>query len=382
MKKKRTVYLVAALAMLICILSACNRAADSNKTSESDKKETVNENKVTIAYHGYDSGSSDNIIFGNTVRKMCDLAEVEFVAIPDMTYDADSCISFVETQIAAGVKGLLFSPPSDSVLPTVTKLCEDAEVYWGISTRSITDEEIRKNVEASPYYVGNCYEDEYTVGETMMNYMNDFGYKKLAMISTAKGNSTVDTRERAVVAACEKYDMEVVVEARDFTQPSEITAACQSFLASYDDLDAIFIVGTYAQGATSAAVKAIQDAGREDSVKVTAVDFGLTPELVKSFDSGVLALDVIGLQYDPFCVAAKVVNAVTGNPVSDSSFQTELGMDYITDSETAKKWEEKYSNTETMYITEEQMKQILAKNNENLDADGFNQLVNSWNLVD
>ena len=288
----------------------------------------------------------------------------------------------METQIAAGVKGLLFSPPSDSVLPTVTKLCEDAGVYWGISTRSITDQAIRETVEASPYYVGNCYEDEYTVGETMMNYMNDFGYKKLAMISTAKGNSAVDTREKAVVAACEKYGMEVVVEARDFTQPSEITAACQSFLASYDDLDAIFIVGTYAQGATSAAVKAIQDAKREDSVKVTAVDFGLTPELVKSFESGVLTLDVIGLQYDPFCVAAKVVNAVTGNPVSESSFQTELGMDYITDSETAMKWEEKYSNAETMYITEERMKQILKNEKEDLDADSFNQLVNSWNLVE
>lgn len=378
---KKRIISVLVLVMFIFTLSACNSKSGSSDASEKGE-EAVSKNKVTIAYHGYDSGSSDNIIFGNTVRKMCDLAGVEFVAIPDMTYDADSCISFVETQIAAGVKGLLFSPPSDSVLPTVTKLCEDAEVYWGISTRSITDDTIRKNVEASPYYVGNCYEDEYTVGETMMNYMNDFGYKKLAMISTAKGNATVDTREKAVVAACEKYNMEVVVEARDFTQPSEVTAACQSFLASYDDLDAIFIVGTYAQGATSAAVKAIQDARRDSSVKVTAVDFGLTPELVKSFDSGVLTLDVIGLQYDPFCVATKVVNAVTGYPISDSSFQTELGMDYITDSETAMKWEEKYSDTETMYVTEEQMKQMLKQYNEELDAEEFNRLVNSWDLVD
>ena len=380
MKKiTRKISAMLAAALLTLNLAACSSETQSDSTTQDDSQDK--NGSVTIAYHGYDSGSTDNIIFGNSVRKMCELAGVEFVAIPDMTYDADSCISFVETQIASGVNGLLFSPPSDSVLPTVTKLCEDAGVYWGISTRSIEDETIRETVEASSYYVGNCYEDEYTVGETMMNYMNDFGYKKLAMISTAKGNSAVDAREKAVVAACEEYGMEVVVEARDFTQPSEITAACQSFLSAYDDLDAIFIVGTYAQGATSAAVKAVQDAGRADNVKVTAVDFGLTPALVESFNSGVLTLDVIGLQYDPFCVATKVINAVTGNPISESGFQTELGMDYITDPETAAKWEETYSNTETTYITEDQMKQILAQYNEGLNADSFNELVNSWGLV-
>lgn len=366
--------------LIACMLTA-SLAGCGQKTETADIGAKASGKKTIIGYLGSDTGSADNVIFANSTRALCDLVGYTMSFTPDLTYDADSCISFVENQISAGAKGLVLCPPSDSVLLTVMNLCEEAGVYWGITTRSIADEAVREKVEASQYYVGNCYEDEYNLGYEVMRRMNDMGYKKIAIISTAKGNTTCDAREEAIAQACKDFGMEVIAEARDFTQASEVMVASESFLASYQDLDAIFIVGTYAVGAPSAAVKAIQDSGRGDDVKLTAIDYGLTEGIVSCFESGVLTLDVIGMQYDPFCVVAKVINAVNETPISDKSFETLLKMDYITDVETAAKWEEKYSDESTLYMTEEEMKRLLNTTNPDLTVETYDQYVNAWDPV-
>lgn len=90
-------------------------------------------------------------------------SETESAAALDFT--PDGTITFVESQIAAGADGLFLCPPAESVLPTITQLCDEAGVYWGITLRTIEDEEIRKMVEGSEYYVGNCYENEEDTAE-------------------------------------------------------------------------------------------------------------------------------------------------------------------------------------------------------------------------
>ena len=117
---------------------------------------------------------------------------------------ADATIQFVEEQIAAGANGIVLSPPSDSVLTTVTTMCEEAEVYWGITFRSIQDEEVKELVESSPYYIGHGFEDEEQAGYQVMSNMNDKGIKNVAIISLAKGNNTTDLREQGAQRACEE----------------------------------------------------------------------------------------------------------------------------------------------------------------------------------
>jgi ABC-type sugar transport system substrate-binding protein len=373
--------------LVLCCVSACNsNVADkpdsgskqAGTEAASGKSDTPGDFSMTIAYQGFDTGNTGRVILGNSLRRFCNLAGVNLAVIPDDSFDSDSLISFVETSIAAGYQGICICPSSDMVLLTVMELCEEAGVYWSINTRCIIDENVRTQVEASKCYVGNCYEDEYETSYEIMKRAAEMGYVKYAFISTAKGNTTCDTREEAMYQAAEDFGLEIVAEARDFTQPTEIYTACESFLAAYDDLDCIYIVGTYAEGAPAAAVKAIQDAGRDD-VKLIAIDF--SDEIVECFESGVLTINagLLAMHYDPFISCVKVINSMLDTPISDKCFGTSMKMTYITNVEEAKAWAKFFTDETNVYMSDDEFKKLLKAYNKDLNADSFNEIVNSWN---
>lgn len=88
--------------------------------------------------------------------------EIAWNQSEDRNSTADSILYYVQEEIEKGTDGILICPPNDQVLPMICRMCEEANVYWGIYFRSIMDENIRAVCEASPYYIGNAYEDEET----------------------------------------------------------------------------------------------------------------------------------------------------------------------------------------------------------------------------
>jgi ABC-type sugar transport system substrate-binding protein len=286
----------------------------------------------------------------------------------------------VESQVAAGVDGLIITPPSDSILPTVTNLCESEGVYWAISLRSISDPEIKEMVESSPYYVGNCYEDEEQAGYTCGQWMGEQGYKKIAFITQAKGDTTCDTREVGLRKACEEYGIEIVGESRAHTQASDTTAAVESFLAANPDLDCIFFMGTAVTGAHEAGVKAIQDAGRD--VKIVSIDF--PNEMIADFESGVLvyAYAQVCLSYDPYITIMKVMNAIQGTPLDDSGAPTTntMAMYGIDNIEDAKAYEEILGNPDYLYYDGDALSQFFKWENPDLTQETLQELVDSYQI--
>lgn len=301
----------------------------------------------------------------------------------NMDLTPDGVLSFVESQVAAGVSGLIICPPSDSVLPTVAQLCEEAGVYWGITLRSISDPDIKAMVEASPYYVGNCYEDEETAGYTCGKWMGEQGYKKIAIISQAKGDTTCDTREVGLAKACDEYGIEIVGESRGHAQASDTTAAVESFLAANNDLDAVFFVGSACTGAHEAAVKAIQDAGRGDDVKLVTIDF--PDEMVADFESGILVYSYaqVCTTYDPFICAIKVLNAIQGTPLSeDGPTSNTMAMYGIDNVEDAKEYQEIAGNPDYLFYTEDELKSFLKWENADLNEETLQTLIDEYKVVE
>lgn len=294
----------------------------------------------------------------------------------------DGVISFVESQAAAGVDGLVICPPSDSVLPTVASICEEQGIYWGITLRSISDPEIKELVEASSYYVGNCYEDEELAGYTCGQFMGEQGYKKIAIISQAKGDTTCDTREIGLAKACEEYDMEIVGESRGHSQASDATAATESFLAANSDLDAIFVVGSAATGSHEAVIKAIQDAGRED-VKLVTVDF--PNEMEADFATGVLvySYSLVCLTYDPYISILKVVNAIQGTPITagDSTVTSNsMAMFAIESTEEASAYSQITGNPDFLFYDETELQNFYKWVNADLDEASLQEMIDSYDL--
>ena len=111
------------------------------------------------------------------------LANVEFVRADKLNSGTtkEQSIYNVENLLSKNVDGILFSPTSDQVLPAICRMCEDAEVYWGIYLRSITNKDIEAFCKASPYYIGNTYENE---EKERMNWQN-LPLKRISQIRTS-----------------------------------------------------------------------------------------------------------------------------------------------------------------------------------------------------
>ena len=142
-------------------------------------------------------------------------------------------IESYEKLIAAGVNGLIVIPASDSVLPRISQMCEEAQIPWAIYMRSILDEDIKAQIEASPYYLGNTYEDEYLAGYTLTKKMAEAGCKNIILFSTALGDTTGGQREAGMNAACEEFGINVISEFRAVPQASDAAQAVESVLTTH-----------------------------------------------------------------------------------------------------------------------------------------------------
>lgn len=358
---------------------AGNEEASEPAESGDSSAEAVETKPYKLAIGLTDSGATMFSLMSNNIKSYTSATGGEVVFQGGVAASADATIQFVENQIAAGADGILIGPPSDSVLPTVSSLCEEAGIYWGITFRKIMDQEVKELVESSEYYVGNCYEDEYETGYRVMSNMNDLGIKNVAIISQAKGNTTTDSREEGARKACEDFGMEIVAEARDLGQASDATSAAESFLTSYSNLDAIYIVGTTGTGIHEAVAKAIEDSGRVDTVKLATVDF--PDALVELFENGQL-VTCSGLPswgYDPYMITVVLANQCMGTPISDEPVSLTGTMFDINDLDTAKAWTEKFGSDATLYYDEATMKGTLSKaNNPDLTVESLQQVMDEF----
>lgn len=371
--KKKLLALVMVGVMALGMLAGCGKKSEE---TEPDLKE------IKIALSFGDSGTiwrkqlSYNLsnLFGPEVN-------AEFV-YQEAKFDADGIVSFVESEIAAGVDGLFFCPTTDAILPTICSLCEEAEVYWAISMRTINDSEIKAMCEASPYYVGNCYEDEENTGYIVGEYLGSQNAKKVALITTVKGDTTGDAREIGFARACEEYGIEVVGEARGLAQASDVTNAVESFLSANADLDVVFCVGTTVPGVQGVAVKAIQDAGR-DEVKVVCIDH--PDEIQELFESGILtySVGVPSFGIDLYMCAVKVANAIQGYPIdgeAEGRSSNFIGMAIVSSAEEAKNYAEASSDEEYVFFDETEIAQMLGWKNADLSEETLQKILDEYTL--
>lgn len=380
MKKKLLAILLTAV-LSVTMLAGCGNEepAAEAEVNEEATEVAVEPKEYSIAVPFPESGN----VRMEILRANMDILEEKtngtyISAATGMT--PDEVLSFVESQVAAGVDGLIICPPSDSILPTVTQICEDAGVYWGITWRSINDPEIRELVEASPYYVGNCFEDEETAGYICGKWMGEQGYKKIAIISQAKGDTTCDAREVGLGRACEEYGIEIVGESRGQKQASDTTAATESFLAANADLDAIFFVGSTAIGSHEACMSAIQAVNSE--TKVVSIDF--PDEMAAGFEAGTLAYSYaqVCLTFDPYITLIKVMNAVQGTPLNEDGLPTSnsMAMFGIDNYDDAMAYSAVTGNSQYQFFNEKNLEKLFKWKNPDLNEATLQEMLDNYEI--
>ncbi len=385
--KKRLFAVMMAATMVVGLLTGCGSSGASKVTTEGKNTSSTeaSEDKAASETKGKpfklavglpDSGSTMFSLMSNNVTTMVEALGGTVVFQGGVGASTDATIQFVEDQIAAGANGIIFSPPSDAVLTSVSAMCEEAGVYWGITFRTILDKEVIDYITASDYYIGNCFEDEEQAGYQVMADMYLKGIKKVAIISQAKGNTTTDRREAGAQQACEELGMEIVAEARALTQASDATSAAESFLSAYSDLDAIFVVGTTGAGMHEAVAKAIADAGKSDTVKLATIDFPDTmPELFEK-DCLVASAGLISWGYDPYIITTILANQCKGTPIAEDPVSISFPMSSINDIDTANTWTTRFGNAATLYYEKDVITSTLDKaNNPDLTLESLIEMI-------
>ena len=383
---KKTLSLMIVLALILLIFTGCAGQATANtNTSQADSTSSVQETDevspepftIGVALEPSGSvGASWKLNFATMVEALG--GKVVYQA---NDFSSDGTILAVEKLITAGADGIMIVPFADSVLPRITQLCEEAGVYWSIFFRSINDEEVRKIVESSKYYVGNTYEDETNTAYDVGKMLGESGIKKIAIISTPKGDTTGDMREAGLSKACEEFGMEIVAEARGLSQSADTAKAVESFIASNPDLDVIFQLATTEPSSTTTVLKTINDTGKANQVKFSVIDF--QDGLSEGLESGNIIVAAGGhLVVDPTLNMAMLINSVMGTPLSDSNMKVPISMVYLKNSADAKTYFEFVEGDTPLYGPEE-IKQMLSKfYNPNVNVDGFLQVAEAYSIED
>ncbi len=287
--KKKVISLLLCAALTLGLLAGCGSSGAADTRQEDQQSEAAPESvgeDATVAEAMGDKLPEKfkiGVVIWSTVddlgrasAEMLDYASD--VLGCEMVYNTnisspESQITATENLIAADCDAVAICNYSDDILPKIAKICEENEVYFTLIWRSIADPEVKEIVESCPYYLGNTCEDEEKIGYRMGKSLHEKGCKNVAVITMEKGDATADARDRGFEKACEEFGINRISEVRNNTLTAEeTTKAVENFIASFPELDGIFVIGgsnTILEGV----IQALALHEKTGEVKVACIDF-------------------------------------------------------------------------------------------------------------
>ena len=334
--------------------------------------------RIGLEFREADYNTSFHILNEN-LKHLEKLANVEFIRADYRNFGTsnEQSIYNIEYFISQDVDGILFVPTTDQVLPTICRMCEDAKIYWGIYLRSITDEDIEKFCQDSPYYIGNTYENEEESAYQLAKSVLEKGYRKFAILSESKWDNTCRLREAGFQKALMEYpDAQILTEARTMHTDSDIETNIKSIIQAYPDLDCFFLAGTRSIDGSHQVLTAIQAMRSTSRISLIAIDF--TDKLVDDFHSGILksAYGIMHLSLDPYYLSLKMINSLKGYPLEETSTSHCIPGVLITSEEQAKELSPIIEDRSLLYFSDDYVQNTLFKwNNPDLDEALFQQII-------
>ena len=387
MKKKMIALLTSMTLVLSTILMGCGSQKNTGETKEQQTEEAYSETAQTSdklpekLKIGVVIWSTTDDLGGASARLLnyaSDIIGCEMVYNTNIS-SPESQITATENLIAAGCNAIAICNYSDDILPKITSLCEENEVYFTLIWRSISDPEVKEIVEASPYYLGNTCESEEETGYMMGESFHNMGCENIAVITMEKGDATADARDAGFDRACEEFGMNRISEVRNNTLTAEeTTKAVENFLASFPELDGIFVTGgsnTILEGV----IQALALHNKTGEVKVACIDF--ISDLDKYIEEG--AIDAIsgGHFVDPLFSYMLMVNKLTGTPLSDNCEQIDLNFINLQSPEDARNYY-KYCEGDSYPYNEEEIRSMVKYFNPDMTIDKLKEIAAAYSIDD
>lgn len=296
------------------------------------------------------------------------------VAIDEI--DQDKQITAIENFISSGCDAVLFLPYSDDAVPTISQMCAENEVYFGMYWHALgSDKDI---VMANPYFIGNTYEDDVWSAYTAMKTLHDAGASQIGFFGLPKGRETTTLRDTGVQQACDEFGMKILVEDREnVNDASDAASSLESMIASYPEMDGVVIAGM-TQIVLPGVMQTLTKLGLEGKIKVSAIDFN--DNQTSYYEAGTLNGIVGGHFCGPTYLAALIANLKNGTPLVDGPVSIKDNFIVLTSMDDAHNYD-KYVATNLAYSTDELATWTKA-NNPEFTYEKLLEIVGAYSLAD
>lgn len=286
-------------------------------------------------------------------------------------------VANIENFIARGVDAIIIPPCADAVVPKLVKLCEDAQVPLVFGFRSINDPAAREYAEKSKYYLGNCHEDEESVGYNLGKILAEKGSKNAVIINYNRGDTTAEARYRGYVKAFEETGVTLLGEQWDILTADKSANAAESFIAAFPELDAIAIGGGGGEP-LEGAIQAVKKNNKIGAIQITASDFG--PNLLENVQNQEISAQSGGHHTDALFAFMLAFNFVDGTPLSDKSETLTMDPIYVSSVEEVQDYF-KYCVEQKPYSPEE-IKNMTVRYNPDFTFEKLKEIAANYSLKD
>lgn len=310
-------------------------------------------------------------------------AGIELVSAELAEYDDAAFLTAYESLCAQQVDGVTVTTFSETVLPLVGDLCQQNNARFFMANRRISNEEIHEQMFSNPMCVGNDYCEETQVAYDLVKYLaENHDVKNLAVIGLQKGDVNGDYRDKGIEQACADLGVNLLAETRGIKTTDDVTNAVEGFIASYPEMDGLFIVGgTVTPGALAGTTQALSNHGLEDQVAVAMID--ISTGMSEYMDDGPLKIVAGGnLIADSIFSMVALCNDLMGTPLSDEPFIINTKMFYLTSGAEADDYD-KYIEGDIPPYTEEEYKELMFQfTNPEVTLESIQKLADEFSVED
>ena len=207
-------------------------------------------------------------------KDLCATTGAELVTTTLSGYDDAAFMAAYEYLIDQGCNGCVVTTFSEGPISLIADMMEEAGVDWFLANRQITDPDLKAKVFGMDHFVGNCFCSEEDNAYDMVRQLHEkYGVQNLAVLGLTQGDLNGDLRDKGIARACEEFGVTLLTETRGIKTVDDVTNSVEGIIASYPELDGIFIVGgTVTNGALAGAAQALANHGMSDKVSIAMID--------------------------------------------------------------------------------------------------------------
>lgn len=269
--KKLTKKVIAILlaTLMVVTLGACSNGQGSGGNSG----ENETQEKFVIGGMGSSLISSMQSALLNS-KEIAETYGLEYIPSELGGYDDQAFLTMYENIIDQGANNLIVYSFSESALKLIADLCVERNVNFYIGNRQVTDPALKEYIYGLPNFLGNCFCNETQVAYDLVEELAKVhNVKNLAVIGLQQGDINGDYRDAGINKACQDLGVNLLTETRGIATVEDVTNAVEGIIASYPEMDGIFIVGgAITTGALAGANQALVNHGLEDKVSIALID--------------------------------------------------------------------------------------------------------------